>query len=122
MGKIDDLLARFSLTYRLSPREMSLLSCALGGQNNDEAAANLGCSRATVASFWNRIFAKVGRHNQRDVMCMLVSLALEEPALPRGQVDASVGNDQIGVAVKQRLLMRTKGARDASIRSSRQRR
>lgn len=74
--KRDELVASFASEYRLSPRESALLLCVVTGRNNDEAAAELGCSRATVATYWNRIFCKVGRHCQRDVICELLDLAL----------------------------------------------
>lgn len=63
--------ADFSTRYRLSPREAALLRLALAGLNNDEAAAELDCSRATIASFWNRIFKKTGARGQRDVIILL---------------------------------------------------
>jgi DNA-binding CsgD family transcriptional regulator len=66
-----DEVADFSRRYGLSPREAELLRFALAGMNNDEAAAELDCSRATVASFWNRIFRKTGVRGQRDVIILL---------------------------------------------------
>jgi DNA-binding NarL/FixJ family response regulator len=77
-GNRDALVASFASVHRLSSRERALLLCAVAGRNNDEAAAELGCSRATVATYWNRIFSKVGRHCQRDVICQLLELALTE--------------------------------------------
>ncbi len=68
-----DDLAEFARAHRLSPRETSLLRLALSGLNNDEAAATLHCSRATVSTFWNRIFKKTGVRGQRDVMILLLS-------------------------------------------------
>ena len=68
----------FSAKYRLSPREEALLLCAISGKNNDEAAVILGCSRATIATYWNRIFSKVGRRSQRDVFCELLTFVIGE--------------------------------------------
>ena len=73
----EDDLTRFAFERKLSPRETELLRHALSGLNNDEAASALGCSRATVASFWNRIFHKVGVSGQRDVMIELLRSASE---------------------------------------------
>lgn len=67
----SDELTEFSRRHGLSPREAALLRFALAGLNNDEAAAELDCSRATVASFWNRIFKKTGVRGQRDVIILL---------------------------------------------------
>jgi DNA-binding NarL/FixJ family response regulator len=73
----DDDVTRFAVERKLSPREAELLRLALSGLNNDEAASALGCCRATVASFWNRIFRKVGVSGQRDVMIELLRSASE---------------------------------------------
>jgi DNA-binding NarL/FixJ family response regulator len=67
-----DEIARFARNYGLSPRETDLLRHAVLGLNNDEAAAALGCSRGTVATFWHRIFRKTGVSGQRDVMIRLL--------------------------------------------------
>jgi DNA-binding CsgD family transcriptional regulator len=66
-----DEVAAFSREHKLSPRETALLRLALSGLNNDEASQVLGCSRATVSSFWNRIFRKTGVSGQRDVVILL---------------------------------------------------
>src|SRR5690606_10050720 len=58
--------------YRLSARETQLLQLALAGRNNDEAADELGCARATIGTFWNRIFRKTGVSGQRDLMILLL--------------------------------------------------
>jgi DNA-binding CsgD family transcriptional regulator len=71
VASADDDVARFSQTHRLSPRETALLRLALSGKNNDEAAQALGCSRATISSFWNRMFRKTGVSGQRDVVILL---------------------------------------------------
>jgi DNA-binding CsgD family transcriptional regulator len=67
----DHVLA-FAQAYRLSPREVELLRLAVLGRNNDEAAAELGCSRATVATYWNRMFRKTGVSGQRDLIILLL--------------------------------------------------
>jgi DNA-binding NarL/FixJ family response regulator len=66
-----DEVTAFAREHKLSPRETALLRLALSGLNNDEAAQVLGCSRATVSSFWNRIFRKTGVSGQRDVVILL---------------------------------------------------
>jgi DNA-binding NarL/FixJ family response regulator len=71
LSRGDDV-AEFSMRYELSPREAAVLRLAIAGLNNDEAAAELDCSRATVASFWNRIFKKTGVRGQRDVIVLLL--------------------------------------------------
>ncbi len=71
---------RFAFSKGLSPRERNLLVLAYRGMNNDEAASGLHCSRATVATYWNRIFRKVGLRTQRDVLvraCSAPALLVE---------------------------------------------
>jgi len=67
-----DEIAPFAKAYGLSPRETALLRHTVLGMNNDEAAAALGCTRGTVATFWHRIFKKTGVSGQRDVLILLL--------------------------------------------------
>ncbi len=68
----EEFLTQFTTFYRLSARETQLLQLALAGRNNDEAADELGCARATIGTFWNRIFRKTGVSGQRDLMILLL--------------------------------------------------
>lgn len=70
-GGTDTLLA-FCRHHQLSPKETRLLLLAIAGHNNDEIAELLACARPTVATHWNRIFAKTAQRGQRDVMAALV--------------------------------------------------
>lgn len=72
LSAADDHVQNFARTYRLSPREVALLRLAVLGRNNDQAAAELGCSRATVGTYWNRVFRKTGVSGQRDVIILLL--------------------------------------------------
>lgn len=72
LSSADDHVQNFARAYRLSPREVALLQLAVLGRNNDQAAAELGCSRATVATYWNRVFRKTGVSGQRDVIILLL--------------------------------------------------
>ncbi|MBN1612367.1 MAG: response regulator transcription factor [Polyangiaceae bacterium] len=74
-------LSSFASCNRLAPREKQLLLSAFRGSNNDEAASELGCSRATVSTYWNRIFRKVGVRSQRDVF---VALCAFQTGMPLG--------------------------------------
>jgi DNA-binding NarL/FixJ family response regulator len=74
-------LSSFAGCCRLAPREKQLLLSAFQGLNNDEAASELGCSRATVSTYWNRIFRKVGVRSQRDVF---VALCAFQSGMPLG--------------------------------------
>lgn len=73
----------FSAHYKLSPREFELLSCAVRGANNDEAAHELDCARPTIATYWNRIFAKTGCGSQRDVVVELLRFGYQPRTTPR---------------------------------------
>jgi DNA-binding NarL/FixJ family response regulator len=72
LSAAHDHVQDFARTYRLSPREVALLRLAVLGRNNDQAAAELGCSRATVGTYWNRVFRKTGVSGQRDVIILLL--------------------------------------------------
>ena len=64
----EDSVGNFARRHRLSPREVTLLRSALEGKNNDEVAAELGCSRTTISTYWSRIFRKTGVSGQRDLI------------------------------------------------------
>jgi DNA-binding NarL/FixJ family response regulator len=78
---LTEKLSSFASCNRLAPRERQLLLSAFHGLNNDEAANELGCSRATVSTYWNRIFRKVGVRSQRDVF---VALCAFHTGMPHG--------------------------------------
>lgn len=67
----DDPVRRFARAHKLSPRETALVRFAVTGTNNDEAAALLGCSRATISTYWNRVFRKTGVSGQKEVIILL---------------------------------------------------
>lgn len=73
---------RFARQYKLSQREAALVRASLAGMNNDEAAASLGCSRATISTYWNRIFRKTGVSGQRDVIILLFRQAYKPQVEP----------------------------------------
>lgn len=64
--------AAFCRRHGLSGRESALLSLAVQGLNNDEAAERLGCHRCTVGTYWSRIFRKTRTSGQRDVLGKLL--------------------------------------------------
>lgn len=76
---MDSLIAAFAADHKLSGCETTLLVGAARGLNNDEVAELLGCTRATVSTYWNRIFSKLGRRSQRDVFCKVLEYTLERP-------------------------------------------
>jgi len=86
-----DYVGRFARAHRMSPRETSLVRFALAGMNNDEAAVAMGCSRATVSSFWNRIFRKTGAAGQRDVFILLLKLQRGQSPAPNWSADREDG-------------------------------
>jgi DNA-binding NarL/FixJ family response regulator len=76
----------FAQRESLSRQESALLHLAVRGLNNDEAADVLRCRRATVSTYWNRIFAKTGFRCQRDVIAGLLRFRADgrTPALFEG--------------------------------------
>lgn len=66
-----DPVTQFLREHRLSPRESLLLKLSLGGWNNHQIAESFGCSRATISTYWNRVFRKTGANGQREVLSLL---------------------------------------------------
>lgn len=77
-----DSLTAFVRKYRLSPQETQLVRCAHERMTTEEAASVLGCRRATVSTYWNRIFRKTGVSSQRDVMVLLLHSILNGQLKP----------------------------------------
>jgi hypothetical protein len=50
--------------------------CAAREARNEEAADELGCTHATVRSYWRRIFEKTGRSSAREVITLLFRFAV----------------------------------------------
>jgi len=69
------ILDLYSRTYRLSGRESHLLAGAVEGVHDKWIADEWGCSRATVATYWKRIFAKTGVRPQRNVLAHVLRFA-----------------------------------------------
>ncbi|MBX2812245.1 MAG: LuxR C-terminal-related transcriptional regulator [Myxococcales bacterium] len=67
-----DALSSFVRKYRLSPQETHLIRCAYDRLTTEQAAKALGCRRATISTYWNRIFRKTGVCSQRDAMVLLL--------------------------------------------------
>jgi len=70
------LIASFAAQHGLSPQETRLLSAAAREASNEDAAEELGCTSATVRSYWRRIFEKTGYRSARDVITHLFRFAL----------------------------------------------
>jgi DNA-binding NarL/FixJ family response regulator len=70
------LIARFATEYALSPQETRLLMAAANETRNEDAADQLGCTHATVRSYWRRIFVKTGRSSAREVITLLFRFAM----------------------------------------------
>jgi len=84
----DDAM-RFADLFKLSPREAALFRCALAGLNGEESALALGCSRGTIATFWNRIFRKTQTTSQRNVIVLFTRLVLGRASInPAVMIDS----------------------------------
>lgn len=55
---LASVLAAFSSTRRLSPRQRLILELHLNGQNDKEIAVSLGCELTTVYEHWRRMARK----------------------------------------------------------------
>lgn len=64
-------LDEFATQHRLTPQERRLIQgCALGGSDK-EMAAELGCSRSSISTYWCRIFRKTGHSGKPAVLAAL---------------------------------------------------
>jgi len=70
------LIASFADAHGLSSQETRLLLAAAREATNEEAADELGCTNATVRSYWRRIFEKTGRRSAREVITQLFRFAI----------------------------------------------
>jgi DNA-binding CsgD family transcriptional regulator len=66
----------FCAKHRLSEQERKLVALSIEGLTNDEASSALACSRATVSTYWNRVFKKVGLSGQREILAAFARYAL----------------------------------------------
>lgn len=62
----------FCFHHRLSHRELQVVCLASRGHSNKIVAAELGCSVATIKSYWKRVFAKTGRKTRTDVTAAMI--------------------------------------------------
>jgi len=69
------IVAVYSGVHGLSGQESRLLLGAVQGTADKLIASDWGCSRATVSTYWKRIFAKTGMRPQREVLAHLVRFA-----------------------------------------------
>jgi DNA-binding NarL/FixJ family response regulator len=82
------LIESFASEYQLSPQETRLLLAAAREASNEEAADELGCTNATVRSYWRRIFEKTGRGSAREVITHLLRFALAPKASPSSRTSS----------------------------------
>jgi DNA-binding CsgD family transcriptional regulator len=73
-GARAEQLERARSLFGLSPGQMRLLGLVIQGQELAVAAENLGVSVNTARTQLNRVFAKMGVHNQTAMVRRLVSL------------------------------------------------
>jgi DNA-binding NarL/FixJ family response regulator len=76
------LVQSFASKYQLSPQETRLLLAAARDASNEEAADELGCTHATVRSYWRRVFEKTGHGSAREVITHLFRFALAPKPVP----------------------------------------
>lgn len=71
-GRVTVAVRSFAGRFGLSPREEHLVAAAARGRSDKEVLHELGCSRGTVATYWQRVFAKTGQRSQRDVVALIL--------------------------------------------------
>jgi len=85
------VVTAYSGVHGLSGQESRLLLGAVQGTADKLIASEWGCSRATVSTYWKRIFAKTGMRPQREVLAHLVRFAgAMVPTLEEEQRNAGV--------------------------------
>lgn len=75
---LNAALGTYAAEYRLSRQERTLLCCAIRGVSDKLAADEMGCSRNTVGTYWQRIYRKTGVHPQRSVLAHMLRTVLDE--------------------------------------------
>jgi DNA-binding CsgD family transcriptional regulator len=93
------VVAVYSGVHGLSGQESRLLLDAVQGTADKLIASDWGCSRATVSTYWKRIFAKTGMRPQREVLAHLVRFA--------GTMVPSLEDEGLNVAVRSVGTMTT---------------
>lgn len=68
----DPGFGAFCRRYDLSRRECQVVAGASRGQLNKEIAAEIGCTVATVVSYWQRAFKKTGCSSRNEVLALLL--------------------------------------------------
>lgn len=76
LRKLELAVHSYAKRCSLSSQEHKLLTCAVRGVSDKVAAAELGCSRNTVGTYWQRICRKTGCHPQREVFADLLRFVL----------------------------------------------
>ena len=67
---------------QLTPRELDVVRLIAGGQANREIASTLVVSEATVKTYVNRIFAKLGLDSRGQVVDLAYEAGLVVPGAP----------------------------------------
>ena len=75
------LLLHCAESFSLSPRESQVLLAALRGCQNKQIAADIGCSAATVTTYWQRIYGKMGCRTRIEVFARVVDFLVEHASL-----------------------------------------
>ena len=73
---VRSLVDLFSNDYSLSPREANVLLLATAGLHRKKIADRLGCSVATIDTYWRRLFKKTGTTSQCQVFAVLIIRAV----------------------------------------------
>jgi DNA-binding CsgD family transcriptional regulator len=64
----DRVIDVYCKSHRLSGQEKRLLAATAAGKTEKEVAAMLDCQRSTISTYWQRIFKKIGRRSQIEVL------------------------------------------------------
>jgi DNA-binding CsgD family transcriptional regulator len=75
------VIAAFSSTRRLSPRQRLILELHLNGQNDKEIAVSLGCELTTVYEHWRRMARKSGGTGKANVVADFHRCLTREPPM-----------------------------------------
>lgn len=76
--RLETLIRRYAIAHKLSNRERQVLLASIIGTHDKLLADQIGCSRGTITTYWKRIFGKIGRRSQKDVVSHVVVFCISD--------------------------------------------
>jgi DNA-binding NarL/FixJ family response regulator len=74
--EIQRLVGEFGVEVSLSPRQLEIVTLAVGGLARKEIAFRLGCSLKTIEGYWRRIYEKAGCRSDAEVVARFIRIVI----------------------------------------------